>query len=293
MVKERITAGDEKSSYIREALGGRTMTTVDIITLSIAGLALIVSLGSAIYTAIYGGGGKYDQQRTIRNQLTDVLKQIFDTQLELVRQSQDAVGKSPMYMQNINGVLGQQNAALLSQATYLADQIQELVTPVEYTTIAMASAQMGNYPQANKCAKRAVDISKDNYIKAIASRVCANILFSQGEIETGRQYFNSAVSLLQGEDNLDYYTKGFTYQFWAASEKTFATSDNRAEDLFEKARKEYQNISIQMVQDKAINELEMAISELNANASPILHPQVIQSLQSQHSFFGQMNKPQG
>ena len=268
------------------------MTTTDIISLSIAGLALFVSLGSAIYTAIYGSGGKYDQQRTLRNQLTDVLKQIFDTQLEQVKQYQDAVGKNPLYMQNITSVLSQQNAALLSQATYLADQIQELVTPVEYSTIAMASAQMGNYPRANLCAKRAVEMSKDNYFKAIASRIYANILFTQGEVERGRQYFNLAVSLLGGEDNLDYYTKGFTYQFWAVNEKTFAPSDNRGEKLFENARNEYKKISIQMVQDMAINELELAVNEMNAQVSPILHPQVMQTLQSQNSFFGQMNNPQ-
>jgi hypothetical protein len=40
----------------------------------LAALALLISIVTATYTAFFGAGGRYEQQRTMRNQLTDVLK---------------------------------------------------------------------------------------------------------------------------------------------------------------------------------------------------------------------------
>jgi hypothetical protein len=66
------------------------MQAKDVITILISVLALMISL---VATAISLIRGKYEKQRAVRSQITDVLSRIVSTKLENAKLFYDAVDK--------------------------------------------------------------------------------------------------------------------------------------------------------------------------------------------------------
>jgi tetratricopeptide (TPR) repeat protein len=213
---------------------------------------------SLVATAISLIRGKYEKQRAVRSQITDVLSRIVSTKLENAKLFYDAVDKSPDYYQAISGMLNQQNAFLLHQAIYLTDQVPELVTAVEYNTLAFANADSGDLILAERYYRKAIDVSSNDFYKSLAIRSYAIFLFPQRRFEEAREHFRKAVSLLKGGDNLVRYTNGFTYQIWAWNELNNAASPRRAEELFESARSEFAGIDNETIRQQALRALEAA-----------------------------------
>ncbi len=165
-----------------------------------------------------------------------------------------------MYFQSLSSILNQQNAFLLQQATYLAEQVPDLVTAVEYNTIASATANAGDLIAAEKYYKKAIDVSPNNYYRSLSIRSYANYLFPQRRFEEARENFRKAISLLTGGDNMVRYTNGLTYQMWAWNESNNAASPKRAEELFESAVNEFNGIDNETVRRNALNGLQGAKS---------------------------------
>lgn len=232
--------------------------------LMLSGLAFVLSLYATISTERRASD---ERQRTVRNQLTDVLARLTSLQLESAKLLHEAKGDA-LYTQGVNGWLNQQNGFLLDQASYLADQIPSLVTTYEFNTIAIASFGAGNVLAAEKYNLKAIEVAHSDLYKAQATRGYAVFLFSQRRFVEGREQFNKSVALLKGgSDNLSRQTNGFTYQTWAWNEQHLAMSSQDANNLYDKARAEYSGIDVEYLRTSLLQGLE-AFKTLGSLPSP-------------------------
>jgi tetratricopeptide (TPR) repeat protein len=244
------------------------METKDIISISISSLAFLLSAAATMISVVRS---KYEKQRAIKKEITDTLSKIVSTALENAKLFRESAEKDPAYYQAVSSILNQQNAFLLQQATYLTDEVPDLVTAVEYNTIAAATANAGDLISAEKYYKKAIEVSPNNYYRSLAIRSYAAYLFPQRRFEEARENFKKAISLLTGGDNLVRYTNGFTYQMWAWNESNNAASSKRAEELFESAINEFSGIDNETVRRDALNGLQAAKGSPSA-PNPMLQP---------------------
>lgn len=243
------------------------MAAKDIITMLVSALALVISV---IATTISIIRGKYEQQRAVRNQITEVLKSMIAVQLDNAKLYHDAAEKEPGYFQAVSNILSQQNGFLLQQAVYLMDQVPHLVTAVEYNTVAFAHAEAGDLIQAERYFTKAIEVCPNDYARSGALRSYGTFLFAQHRHEEGREQFRRAIPLLKGADNFARAARGIAYQTWAWNELHNATSPKRAEELFESAKSEFSGIDNEGVRRDLLRGLEAA--EVRPQSMPASPP---------------------
>lgn len=236
------------------------MDSKDVVNLLISTVALLLS-GVATSVSISRGKreeerSKREEERTIRNQLSDILSKINSTNIENAKFFREAGTQDPALFQAVSSALNQQQAFLLDEGMYLADRIPRLVSAVEYNTLALAHTNFGNMVNAEKLFKRAVEVSQDDYYRSLATRSYAFFLFSQRRFEDGRKSYRDALSLITASDNYSRYTNGYTYQQWAMNERSWANSWQRAEELFDSAKNEFNGIDAEAIRDQALQGLE-------------------------------------
>lgn len=231
------------------------METKDLVSIVIAALAFMFSVMATTISLIRS---KYEKQRIIRSQLSEILSQILSTNLENANLYQNVSQSDPMYFQTVSGILNQKAAFLLQQAMYLMNQIPGLVTEHEHNTVAVANANAGDLVMAEKHYSKAIEVSKTVYYRSLAMRSYAAHLFSQQKFEEGRKYFKKATTLLKGSDDYVRSANGSTYQMWGWYELNNANSEKRAQELFENAMNEFNEIDNKLVRDNAIKALEAA-----------------------------------
>jgi tetratricopeptide (TPR) repeat protein len=222
-------------------------------TVPVSSLALVLSVISFVQSTWQG---HYEEQRTIRSQLTDVLAKYMSTTIDILKASHEFAQSDPKLYQALSGGLNQQQEFLLHQAMYLATQIPRQVSSVEYETIAFANVGSGDLINADKYYRKAIEVSPDDNYRSQATRQYAVFLFTQHRFEEGRGQFQQAASLIKGTDNWARAARGQVYQFWAVDESVFADSPTRASQLFESARNEYAGIDISFTRDYALQNLE-------------------------------------
>jgi tetratricopeptide (TPR) repeat protein len=249
------------------------MALKDFASVLISALALLVSALGAAFSITRG---KYEERhaeaeerRTLRTQLSDVLSRILETTVENAKIFYSTADGDPNYRQAISIALGQRQTVLLHQAMYLADKIPELVTAVEFNTLAATTAEAGQLIEAEQYHKKAIETSSNDVYKSRATRSYAVFLFSQRRFEEGREQFRKAVSLLSGGNNLVRYDNGISYQFWGWNECNVANAAKRAEELFESAQNEFNGIDIEPIRRKALQDLENA---KNSSRAPAAYP---------------------
>lgn len=232
------------------------METKDILTFGVALLAFVVSAISTTITIIRG---QREKQRAIRNEIMNVLSQIVSTAIDNAKLYQENNEKATPYYQVVSSILNQRNAFLLHQAVYLTDQVPDLVTAVEYNTLAAANANAGDLLTAEKFYRTAVERSANSFYKSMALRSYGGFLFPQRRFDEARQNFRQAISLLQGDSNQIRYTNGFTYQIWSWNELFNAESPELAQEVFARAEKEFRSIDNDRVSMDALAGLYAAV----------------------------------
>lgn len=238
------------------------MEIKDFASILISSFAFFLSLAATTISIVRG---TYEKQRAVKNQITETLSRITTTALEQAKIFHDLAGKEPIYYQNVSSILNQQNTFLLHQAIYLIDQVPDLVTSVEYNTVAAATANAGDLISAEKYYVKAVEVAPNDYYKSLGLRSYGGFLFMQRRFEEGRDQFKKAVSLLRGGDSVVRWTNGLTYQTWAWNELNNALAPQRAAELFESAKNEFIGIDNEAVRHNALNGLDAARS---ASKSP-------------------------
>ena len=232
------------------------METKDLLTLGVALLAFLVSTISTTITIVRG---RREKQRAIRNEITNVLSQIVATALENAKLYRESNEMPTPYYQAVSSILNQRNAFLLNQAAYLTEQVPDLVTAVEYNTLAAANANSSDLFTAEKFYLQAIAGSKNLAYKSMAMRSYAGFLFPQGRLDAARETFRQAIGLLQGDNNHIHYTNGYTYQMWAINELHNAQSPELARQMFANAENEYRQIDNNKVSGDAIKGLYAAV----------------------------------
>jgi tetratricopeptide (TPR) repeat protein len=268
------------------------MEPKDFVTLLISGATFILAVVLAITTA---RSGKADEQRTIRNQLTDTLNHLFEIYLKLGQQQVSGFGNSGQ-AQNTTSLLHQQYISLLGQATFLANKkvIKKLVTPVEYNTLAVSNAVEGEFKLANTYARNAINAcDKDDVIfKIRATSSYGTILFMQSNFEEGNAKFNDALDLLKKaeiEKNYAHYLKGWVYVMWATFEKQWNAPGGTPDAHFKAAETAFNEIEIPRNKAVALHELEQARE--TADSSTLQNIGNAQGVQMQQSIFDQIRTP--
>ena len=139
------------------------MELKDVITLSISILAFLLSLAATIYTVIRTS---YDEQLTFRNQLSDIMNKMVSLKVEEAREQ---LSNSNSYYSTTIGLFQEQYMTLLSQAMYQVEQGKNWVTPIDYNILAIANVNF-RPPLAQKYALKAIEVCKDDYNRALATR---------------------------------------------------------------------------------------------------------------------------
>ncbi|WUR12193.1 hypothetical protein E7V67_021190 [[Empedobacter] haloabium] len=215
----------------------------DDIALAVSILAFALSLFATVLGELRADD---DKQRTVRSQLTEVLRGLMSVQMEhakLMHESKD----DAMYQTTGSAALGQQNGFLLDQAFYLADQVPHLVTTYEYNTMAVAGANAGNVLAAEKYYRKAVEVAYSPLYRSQAIRAYAMFLFAQHRFMEAREQFALALRQPLGRDNLSRQNDAVTYQSWAWNEQHLARSEQRARELYRKASDEISGIDVEFL----------------------------------------------
>jgi hypothetical protein len=226
----------------------------DFITIVISGGAALLSLVAFI---ISYRRGEREKQRAVRDQITATLDKITENMLENAKLQNDPTA-NVNYVQAAGSALAQRNSLLLNQAVYLSEISPQLVTYIDYNTIAWASANAGELTIAELNYQKGIQACPNDMMRALAVRSYASFLFSQRRFEEGREQFKRAVALVKGADNLARNTKGFAYQNWGWCELNNANAPRRAEEAFESARNEFNGIDNEGLRQNALAGLEAA-----------------------------------
>lgn len=242
------------------------METKDVLTLGVALLAFLVSAISTVITIVRG---RREKQRAIRNEITHVLSQIVETALEGAKLFHENKEEPTEYYMVASSILNQRNNFLLNQAVYLCEQVPNLVTAVEYNTLAHAHVEAGELFLAERYYKQAVDTSRDRFYKAIALRSYALFLFQQHRFDEARKNFEQAIMLLPSKNSHLRYLNGTTYQMWAANELGVAGEVERAKELYANARKEFEGIENIQLRNNALTALRTAIKLPELQSQPV------------------------
>jgi tetratricopeptide (TPR) repeat protein len=227
----------------------------------ISALAFVVS-GAALVASTMRW--REERKRTIRGQLSDVLRQIGSALLENQKLLHEVGQDNPEYFQQLSAAVNQQQLFLQQQAIYLAVQIPDLVSSVEYIAVAYVSVLQGDVIRADEYYKKAVELAPDSAYRLTARRAYAWFLFTQRRFEEGRRQYEMALSDYTGSDNLARSQRGLTYQFLGQNELNFANAPRRAEEAFESAEGEFKGIDIESVRQTALKNLQSAKTPLTS-----------------------------
>jgi tetratricopeptide (TPR) repeat protein len=235
------------------------LETKDLVTIYISITALSFSI---ISTYITLRQKNYETQRTLRNQLTDVLAKIVSLNLENAKLP--TYGPlTPGTPSNIKAFLNDQRRFLVRQVTYIIDQIKPPVGSFECVLIATTYDYIDDVEQAKHYFEMALRRAGDNINRGIVTRSHARFLFSQGEHDSARKLYDGALKFFSGDSDRMKENRGETYYRWAKSEFEWEFSEN-AEELFEKARENFESKLNRVTRKRSLDRLDYDVKELKA-----------------------------
>jgi tetratricopeptide (TPR) repeat protein len=219
----------------------------------------ILAFGFSIVSFLIGyRRAREEQRRWIRQQLTETIDKITDSQLEGAKlMFGEARDNLPM-QQTVNDILGQRTLALLHQAIYLTSLPLAIATEVDYNTIAFVSANYGDMAVAETNYHAAINASPNDSFRSGAIRSYAAFLFAQGRFDDGRRQFKDALALIKRSDDLAKMQRGFICQTWGMWEANCAAVPNQATEALDHARSEYTAIDNEAMRQSALARLGFA-----------------------------------
>ncbi len=228
------------------------MTFNEYLTLGLSGLALLVSVVSAVIS--------FRQVRTeIREQLNEIVRELLKTQSEAALSS-----KNPKL------------ASLARQGDAIIVGSGEIATDIDCSVIADSFAMLGDLPRAAHYWQRAVDLSPSDFYRVMNKRGYAQFLFFTGQHELGRKFYREALEIYDVTTDFNKATNGFTYQMWYFSEaSSLSQSFSGAEDYYRQARGLFESISSIQWKRNVLSYLENArsqIASLTADPAPNPNP---------------------
>lgn len=217
--------------------------------------AALVSACSLTVSYITWRQKSSEAERTVRNQITDVIGKLDAVFAEWDKLIFENAGKaSDPYFVGRRSFLNGQKRFLARQALYLMNYAADLATDFEYNRVADAFCSIGDFDQANELYKKSIEAAKSTFYKSVCTRAYGRCLFGQGQIDEGRKRFQEAVDLVQVNSDVNRFHTAETYQRWALLE---ADTHNReaAGKRINQAREMYLQITSNRQRDEGLANL--------------------------------------
>ncbi len=217
------------------------MDTKDYITVAISGLALSVSLISAMVAT---RRQNTQMRTTVRDQLASIVQELITTLAEnRILQSEDIAKRDALFYSK-GSSFSLKLSSLARQASALIAQDRNIVFDVEFAVIAQALDVVGDIHEADRDWQAAVAVSSSDYYKIVNKRGYADFLFRQGRHQAGRKQYEEALTILDNNSDFNKWTNGYTYQMWFTSEVwNIPAPHGRAADCYRDAMGLYESIS--------------------------------------------------
>ena len=205
-------------------------------------LALLVSIGAAVYSAIERRGQDVEQKHNARRGL---VTQLLDLPGEYQTKIDSAKGQEP---ESIGALIETERTVIAEAADNLVGQIPNTVTSAEYNFLGRDQLENGGANKAEEYFKQALKVSREPLAKMIALRNLGDLYAQRGprqNMDEARKNFQQAVAVLDGEpqDDATAYTLGFTWQMWGTAEY-MNNHPHEGAQKFERARKYYGDLSL-------------------------------------------------
>jgi len=195
------------------------METKDIITITIASLAFVVSIVNSIFIVLTFRQRATEDRRGTRKALTDVVAELTKVSIafnELDLQYPRSVDPT---VTNLRRNFNMQRRYLGNHGEFLTEQIPELTTDVDYINLAYAFELGGDYTKAQKFYELAVNKSPTNILKMWNLRGFARFWFVLGNAARGRQTYQDALQLDVPDTDSLRQNIADTYLLWSRQEE--------------------------------------------------------------------------
>jgi hypothetical protein len=205
----------------------------DVVTISISGIAFLLALGTFFFNVFH----KYrDNQRAIRKEVTDVIKELVEVNLSFAKLNNELIGKP------INNFLIDQRRAYNSRRRYLIEhgvflirKVPRLVSDIDYVILANACMHNGFLERSEDFWLKAIGKSITHYSKALNLRGHAQFQFHSGNPEKGRALYNESIDTIENDpSDINLETISDTILFWAKMEYD-NNEQQKASDLFQQS----------------------------------------------------------
>ena len=254
----------QSSSSTAKQCESDALKSKDILTLGVSLITLCFSLYAILKK-------KREEERTIRNQLTDIIGKLNDVATEhdtLIYETKDK--KRDDYTQRIFMRLGDRTRFLLRQTIFLIKKIPNLVTDMEYVVVAFTSAEIGDLVNADDYWQKAIAVASNSIQKGEHLSAYARFLFNQGDIEEGRMKFQQSIETFkdkvevktQARKDLILSYLGEIHARWARAEAEYAPQDGKVKRHLDESRKFYEAIRNQSHKKDGLNNLNAVMSSI-------------------------------
>jgi tetratricopeptide (TPR) repeat protein len=243
------------------------MDTKDYFTLAISGLALTVSLISAVVAT---RRQKTQMRTTVRDQLSSIVQELITTLAENRILQTEVLAKRDALFYSKTSSFSLKLSSLARQASALIEQDRDIVFDIEFAVLAQALDVVGDIPEADRYWQAAVAVSRSDYYKIVNKRGYADFVFRYGRHQPGRKEYEEALTILDNDSDFNKWTNGYTYQMWFTSEVwNIPAPHGRAEECYRDAKGLYESISSPVVKANCIQALEAArLASPSAPAPP-------------------------
>jgi tetratricopeptide (TPR) repeat protein len=183
----------------------------------LSGLALTLSAAAFVFSVFFQ---LKERKRNIRQTLTTALSEIAKINLEIEKLDLEDETKSfqtSKMLDNYNA----QRGTLVSDADFLINQNQKIVTDIDCKLMALTYNDLGNNNLSEKYWKKAISLSPTEAQKHSNISSYANYLFSNNEIEKATAQFERALKIKLSSTDNDHKQTVETYLAWAKMAKDF------------------------------------------------------------------------
>jgi tetratricopeptide (TPR) repeat protein len=194
------------------------METKDIITITIAGLAFLVSIVNSVFTFFAFRQRATEDQRNTRKALTDVVAELTKVSIAYNQLDLQHPRSVDWAIINLRRNYNTQRRYLAIHGEFLAAQIPELTSDIDCISLAYAFESSGDYTKAQKFYELAVEKSPTNVLKMWNLRALARFWFVLGNAERGRRTYEEALQLQKPDTDSLRQAVADTYLLWSRLE---------------------------------------------------------------------------
>lgn len=191
------------------------MNAKDIASIAISVAALSISIFSFASTIRQR---RIDNERTLRNSLTDVIAEITQIDLERSKLDRENPGMKDDSVVAMRRILNTKKNYLARHGDFISQQMNRLVTDIDFNVLAKAFADIGDHEKAASFWRRCIERSQANVIRKKNLRGYAMFLFRIGEFDMGRRLFMDALEISLPDNDEMRRMKADTYAIWMRSE---------------------------------------------------------------------------